>query len=86
MLPNSGLNIQNEPVFWSLPSGKTVCWSLREFNECPVGEIDMLGSQQLDQAYLAIAKQFQFDCLGVTSELAIAELRADPGTETEKSN
>jgi hypothetical protein len=40
----------------------------------------MLASQQLDEAYKAIAAQLEFDVLGVAPEVSIAELREDPGT------
>ena len=33
MLPLGGIDIQAEPVCWTLPSGKTECWSLQEFND-----------------------------------------------------
>ena len=73
--------MQDDPVYWKLPSGSTQCWSLREFHDATPGQ---LATSQLDKAYELVAKEFHFDVLGVCPEIEITELRNDPGTLSEK--
>ena len=81
MLPLGGIDIQAEPVYWTLPSGKTECWSLQEFNDA---SSDMLAMLLTDEYYKAIGREMNFDVLGVALELEISEFRNDPGTMVEK--
>ena len=81
MLPEGGIDIQDKPVYWTLPSGATRCWSLQEFNDA--SEF-MLATLQSDEAYKAIGREFNFDVLGVAPEIEITEFRNDPGTLADK--
>ena len=81
MLPKGGIDIQDEPVYWSLQTGASRCWSLREFHEAAPS---MLASTQIDEAYAAVGQEFHFDVLGVAPEIEITELRNDPGSLADK--
>ena len=52
-VPNGGLDIQDEPVFWSLPDGRVVCWSLAEMR---TKHADELFESNTHEAYREIAK------------------------------
>lgn len=51
-LPDGGLDIQDEPVYWTLPDGRCVCWSLREISKLNTDELTPIDS---NEAYLAEA-------------------------------
>ena len=52
-VPNGGLDIQDEPVFWSLPDGRVVCWSLTELR---TKHMDELFESNTHEAYREVAK------------------------------
>ena len=54
-VPNSGLNIHEEPVYWSLPDGRVVCWSLLELKE--KREDELFEESSTHEAYRAVAKE-----------------------------
>ena len=79
-LPDGGTDIHAVPLYWDLPCGRNVCFSifgLRSATE------DELAAYDSDDAYITIAREFRFDILGVICDddnEKWAELRADLGT------
>ena len=81
-VPDGGIDIQEHPLYWTLPCGRTDSMSIREFADA---KEDQLESWQSDEAYVAVAKEMEFHVLGITGdELTMAALRDDPGTLAEK--
>ena len=80
-VPDGGLDIQDAPVHWTLPSGRTECWSLREFMDA---KPDQLAAQNSEEAYESIGREMAWDVLGTGDEAAIASFRSDPGTLADK--
>ena len=80
-VPDGGKDIQDHPVYWTLPHGATVCWNLRELADARPYELQ---AEQSDAAYKAIADEMHFDVLGVCDEPVITRLRDDPGNIAEK--
>ena len=80
-LPKGGIDIQDVPLFWDLPSGQCSCYSILQLRSLPDDELLPYDS---DEAYLEMAKQFRFDILGVVAgdepEKHFAEFREDVGT------
>ena len=54
-VPNGGLNIHNEPVYWSLCDGRVVNWTLLELKE---KRADELLESNSHEAYREVAKEF----------------------------
>jgi len=54
-VPNGGLNIHDEPVYWSLRDGRVVTWSLLELKDKRPDEL--LEANSYD-AYRGVAKEF----------------------------
>ena len=76
-LPDGGLNIQDEPVYWVLPGGRSVCMSLRDFAGAKDDELAPVDS---DEAYIAVAKAMGYDVLGCAPDADVADFREDMGT------
>ena len=53
----------------TLPSGRTECWSLREFMDA---KPDQLAAQNSEKAYESIGREMEWDALGTGDEAAIA--------------
>ena len=60
-LPNDGVDIFDEPLYWALPDGRIVCWSVRELAR---KRRDELFLDDASTAYLEIAKELGYDVLG----------------------
>lgn len=76
-VPNAGKDIQDVPVHWTLPRGKTVCKSLQEIMNMNNEELlEGLGIEE----YNAIAKGMGYWCLGVLDDEELNEFKATPGT------
>jgi hypothetical protein len=54
-VPNGGMDILEEPVFWSLPDGRVVCWPLLTLKD---KRADELLEENTHEVYRAIAKEF----------------------------
>jgi hypothetical protein len=54
-VPNGGMDILDEPVFWSLPDGRVVCWPLLTLKD---KRADELLEENTHDVYRAIAKEF----------------------------
>ena len=61
-LPNGGTDIHTVPLYWDLPCGRNVCFSISGLRSAPE---DDLAPYDSDEAYKAIAREFRFDILGV---------------------
>ena len=81
-VPDGGLNIQDTPVFWTLPCGRTICNSLMEFK---VLTEDQLRLGCTDEAYKAVGRALEWDILGkAQDEASLTQLREEPGCLTER--
>ena len=54
-VPSGGVNIHDEPVFWSMPDGRVVCWSLLEL--AGKREDELYEESSALEAYRAVAKE-----------------------------
>ena len=45
-LPNGGLDVQEESLYWGLRDGRVVCWSLREMASVRLDELAMQDSEE----------------------------------------
>ena len=76
-----GLDIHNVPVYWVLPCGRSVCYSIYALRSVPDDELAPYDS---DEAYKATAREFRFDILGAVAseepEKDFVESREDIGT------
>ena len=81
-LPKGGVDCQDEKVFWTMPDGRCVAYSLRELSYL---REDALAHQDSHEAYLAVAKQLGYDALGKPeNDEAFEAYRLDPGKITER--
>ena len=80
-LPNGGIDLQKEPVYWILPDGRCVCWSVAELAEKKQDEL--LDGNAL-QAYETIGKELDFHPLGMLPDETFEEYRDNPGTLEER--
>ena len=80
-LPEGGTDIHTVPVYWNLPCGRSVCYSIFALRSVPDDE---LAPDDSDEVYMEIARQFRFDILGAVAseepEKDFAEFREDIGT------
>ena len=60
-LPDGGIDIADHPVFWRLPGGRVVCWSVRRLLDA---RPDELAGPDEDADYHAVAKTLGFKYLG----------------------
>jgi len=75
-LPNDGKDAQHEEVYWVLPDGRAVCWSLLELvNKKP----DELIQGNTIEAYWTIAKELLYEPLGMLPDEQLNEFRDNPG-------
>ena len=80
-LPNDGKDVQHEPVYWTLPDGRAVCWSLLELtNKKP----DELIQGNAAEAYITIATELLYEPLGMLPEDQLNEFCDHPGTLEER--
>ena len=61
VLPNDGVDILNEKLYWAMPDGRIVCWSVVELSQ---KHPDELVVDDVYEAYLAISKECGYDPLG----------------------
>ena len=61
-LPNDGKDAQHEPVYWVLPDGRAVCWSLVELVN---KKTDELIQGDAIEAYATIAQELLYEPLGM---------------------
>ena len=59
-LPCGGVDVQDEPVFWTLHDGRVVCWSVRDLSKA---KEDLEPADSLER-YKAVAKELGYDVLG----------------------
>ena len=71
--------MQKEPVYWVLPDGRCVCWSVAELAEKKQDEL--LDGNAL-QAYETIGKELDFHPLGMLPDETFEAYRDNPGTLT----
>ena len=66
-VPGGGRDIQDAPVYWTLPGGRTVHKSVRDLVRMQQEELkEGLGPE----VYAAIAKELNYWCLGYMEDLA----------------
>ena len=80
-IPDGGTDIQDYAVHWTLPCGRSECWSLRELKDA---RPDQLAARDANEAYEGIAREMAWDVFGTTDDAAVAAYREDPGTLEEK--
>ena len=80
-LPSGGIDLQKEPVYWILPDGRCVCWSVAELAEKKQDEL--LESNAL-KAYETIGNQLDFHPLGMLDDETFEAYRDNPGTLEER--
>ena len=61
-LPNDGKDAQHEPVYWTLPDGRAVCWSLVELIK---KKPDELIEGNAIEAYAKVAEQLLYEPVGM---------------------
>ena len=80
-VPEGGLDIHTVPVYWNLPCGRSVCYSIYALRSVPDDE---LAPDDSDEMYTDIAREFRFSILGCVGgeepEKDFAEFREDVGT------
>ena len=81
-LPNDGKYAQCEPVYWVLPDGRAVCWSLVELVN---KKTDELIEGNAIEAYAKVAEQLLYEPVGVLPDEQLNEYRDNPGTLEERS-
>ena len=54
-LPDDGVDIQNEPVYWMLPDGRCKSWSVRDLASAPEHELVHVSEETLNHAYDLVA-------------------------------
>lgn len=80
-LPQGGVDLQDAPVYWTLPDGRCVCWSVRSLAEA---REDSLVKEDSEEAYRAVAKEMSYDVLGTAPDEVLEPFRLDPGTFAER--
>ena len=76
-LPNDGRDAQHEPVYFVLPDGRAMCWTLVELvNKKP----DELIQGDTLEAYEEIAKELEYEALGMLPDDELNEFVLNPGT------
>ena len=81
-LPNDGRDAQHEPVYFVLPDGRAVCWTLVELvNKRP----DELIQGDTLEAYEKIAKALEYEALGMLPEDELNDFVLNPGSLEERS-
>ena len=76
-LPNDGRDAQHEPVYFVLPDGRAVCWTLVELvNKKP----DELIQGDTLEAYEKLAKELEYEPLGMLPDDELNEFVLNPGT------
>ena len=69
-VPNGGLDIQDEQVYWHFASG-AACYSLRQLYTTPESDFKLY---EEDEPYLAIGRKMGWDLLGICeNEVHLAE-------------
>jgi len=79
-LPNEGVDIQDEPLYWVLPDGRCECWTVRKLHAAQPDELVHTSEETVDEAYQFVAKAFGYEILGKASDEHIDAFRAEPGT------
>ena len=80
-LPNDGKDAQHEPVYWTLPDGRAVCWSLFELVK---KKPDELIEGNAIEAYAKVAEQLLYEPVGMLPDEELNEYRDSPGTLEER--
>ena len=80
-LPQGGLDLQDCPVYWALPDGRLLCWSVRRLSEATD---DMFVEESCEEAYKCVAKELGYDVLGKAPDEVLEPFRNAPGTLAEK--
>ena len=64
-IPCGGEDVQAEPVYWKLPDGRVVCWSVRHLAEARDDELLPVDSKE---RYIAVAKELGYDVQSLSIE------------------
>ena len=64
-LPNDGIDLQDEPVYWTMSNGQTLCRSVRQLARA---KADELTEGDPSASYASIAQEFNYHCLGIPIE------------------
>eukprot|EP00973_Karenia_brevis_P037630 5192815-Karenia_brevis.AAC.1 len=80
-LPEGGVDLQDEPVYWTFPDGRCECCSVRHLAEATD---DFLAPEDSEEAYKAVAKELSYDVLGIAEEEALEPFRLSPGALGER--
>eukprot|EP00973_Karenia_brevis_P096384 12431531-Karenia_brevis.AAC.1 len=80
-VPNNGIDIQEEPAHWILPSGQSICTSVRQIAEI---QKDQLFANNEEEAYREIAQMMGYHALGHACDSDLEAFRENPGTLSEK--
>ncbi len=81
LLPNGGVDAQDQELYWTLPCGRCICMSVRRLAEAHEDEIAAVDAEE---AYRAVAAQLGYDCLGAADSGEVLALRENPGTLAER--
>ena len=80
-LPLGGVDLQDARVYWTLPDGRTECWSVRYLSAVTA---DILAPIDSEDAYKTTASWMNYDVLGVATEEALEPFLNAPGTLKER--
>ena len=76
-VPDGGVDIQDTPVYWTLPGGKLVCYSVKKLVGLHQDELQ----QKLDRSmYDTVADMMGFCFLGMLDRDVVDEFKLSPGT------
>jgi len=75
-VPFDGLDIQDSSVYWTLPKGQCVSWSVRQLSNVPE---DQLYPGDEEEAYRTTAAEMGFDVLGTADEEKLEPFIKAPG-------
>ena len=76
-----GIDLQDAPMYWTLPDGRCECWSVRRMAAVTA---DILAPEDSEEAYKAVAKEMSYDVLGTAEEEALEPFRLAPGSLVER--
>jgi hypothetical protein len=80
-LPRGGVDIQDDPVYWTLPNGSCVCWSAKKL----AMQLPSAFAAQSNERYHAVAKELGYDVLGTTNdEESLQTFCSSPGSLKER--
>ena len=81
-LPNAGVDVQHENVYWVLEDGRCENWTVAELAE---KKLDELVDPMAREAYYAIGNELGYLPLGMLPEETLEAYREMPGTLEERT-